>query len=124
LTIIKTTRSFVFGGFTNAQWSSHGGYKSDQNSFIFSLVNNEGPIVIPCTKQNCAIYCNIAYGPTFGDGHDIFIENNSNILGNSFANLGDSYKHSLFGLASLSAKTFLGGSEEFFTSEIEVYSNQ
>ena len=119
LTILKTTKSLVFGGFTNAQWSSHDGYKSDQNSFIFSLINNDdGPIVIPCTKQNCAIYCNIAYGPTFGDGHDLFIDNNSNILRKSFSNLGDSYTHPLFGLGSSSAKNFLGGSVEFSTSEI------
>ncbi len=39
LTIIKTVDNFVFGGYTEADWGSYF-YIYDQNSFIFSLVNN------------------------------------------------------------------------------------
>lgn len=121
LTVVKTKKNFIFGGYTDATWSHSSGYKTDKNSFIFSLVNDDNPACLPCTKPSCAIYCNIAHGPTFGDGHDIFIENNSNLFCNSYANLGDSYKHSLFGVDSKESKTFLAGSIEFQTKDIEVY---
>lgn len=69
LTLIRTTQSYVFGGYTEAPWSQKGGYVNDPNAFIFSLVNKENkPIFIPCSQPPNAIYCNSIYGPTFGGG--------------------------------------------------------
>lgn len=122
LTIIKTTNSFIFGGYAEEAWSSSDGYKTDDRAFIFSLVNREVPLKIPCSKNRCALYCHISCGPSFGDGCDIFTENNSNILPNSYANLGDSYKHPVYEFNSTEAKSFLAGTIEYRNSEIEVYS--
>lgn len=124
LVVVKTTDAFIFGGYTEAAWSQSGGYKKDKKAFIFSLENNDEPLVIPCVKSQCAIYCHVSYGPTFGDGHDLFIENESNIHGNSFSNLGVSYPHPLYALDSPDAKSFLAGSVDFRTSDIEVYTKQ
>ena len=124
LTIIKTTNSFIFGGYTEAAWSNSGGYKNDDKAFIFSLVNREGPLKIPCSKNRCAIYCHISCGPSFGDGCDIFTENYSNNFPNSYTNLGDSYKHPIYEYNSIETKCFLAGSVDFRNSDIEVYSKQ
>lgn len=123
LTIVKTTKGLIFGGYTEASWSHSDGFKEDKNAFVFSLVNRDGkPMRMMCEKKACAIFCHTDYGPTFGDGHDIFIENSANELGNSYANLGDSYKHPKYAYGSDEAKAFLGGSLDFKISDVEVYS--
>lgn len=125
LTIIKTKENCIFGGYTDVSWSHSGGFKEDKNAFIFSLVNRkERPIKIFCSKFQNAIFCHEGYGPTFGDGHDIFVENNSNTFTNSYSNIGESYKSSLIENGSGEAKTFLAGTVNFSTSDVEVYSNQ
>ena len=53
LTIIKTTQSYIFGGFTNIAWDSSNKSKIDHNAFIFSLVNKENkPIKIKFDSIN------------------------------------------------------------------------
>jgi hypothetical protein len=67
LTIIKSSNSNIFGGYTEAQWDSSGQIKSDLAAFIFSLENKENnPLKISIKNQNKAIYCNPKFGPTFG----------------------------------------------------------
>jgi hypothetical protein len=39
LMIIKTSDSYVFGGFTTKDWSQVSGFQADSNAFIFSLIN-------------------------------------------------------------------------------------
>ena len=126
LTIIKTKKgNYIFGGYTDACWSHSDGFKEDKNAFIFSLVNrNESQFKCLCSKFQTAIFCHKGYGPTFGDGHDIFIENNSNVFSNSHSNLGDSYKNAMYEYSSIEAKALLAGSINFSTSDVEVYSNQ
>jgi len=63
--IIKTTNGNVFGGYTEKSWSGKS-YKSDSNSFVFSLINiRNKPLKIKWSK-NLSIYCCQVYGPTFG----------------------------------------------------------
>jgi hypothetical protein len=40
LTIVETTKGFIFGGFTTAEWESSGIYHPDPHSFLVSV--NEG----------------------------------------------------------------------------------
>ena len=50
-TIIKSTNGKIFGGFTEAAWSSNGGFSSSSNSFIFSLVNRDGyGLIMKCVE--------------------------------------------------------------------------
>lgn len=39
LTIVKTTKGNVFGGYTEAAWSQAKSYSTDRNAYLFSLIN-------------------------------------------------------------------------------------
>ena len=124
VTIIKTTSNSVFGGFTSAKWTSFGGFTSDSNAFIFSLrrSGNSNKERLNVTYPNYAIYGYSPYGPTFGGGHDIFVIDSSNTNGNSYSNFGHGYqlpKNITYG--STEAKSYLAGSYNWKTTEIEVY---
>jgi len=73
--IVETTKGTVFGGFTDAAWSSSTGYSSSDLAFLFRL----RPSIKRYHKKNGnnnAIYRNSGYGPTFGNGHDLMIATN------------------------------------------------
>lgn len=40
LTVIKSSKSFIFGGFTTLDWSGNVTFKYDSNAFLFSLINS------------------------------------------------------------------------------------
>lgn len=66
LTIIKTTQSYIFGGYTSLQWDSISYWQLDPDSFIFSLVNKENtPIKIKhdSSSGNYSICCGATHGP-------------------------------------------------------------
>ena len=124
LTIIKSTNGNVFGGFTTKPCSGNGGYVNDPEAFIFSLINSKKtPMKFDCKNPQYAIYCHSAYGPTFGGGHDIYICNNSNTTQPSYSNFYDSYKNDQLKIthSTEEAKSFLAGSYNFLTTEIEVF---
>ena len=122
LTIVKTDNGFVFGGFTQAAWSSTSKYVFDKNAFIYSLVNeSDAPIKIECSQPEVAIYCSANYGPTFGTGHCFNICDHSNTNSLSYSNWSESYKHPTHASGSNEAKIFLAGSSYFQTAEIEVF---
>ena len=50
----------TFGGFVEVAWSTTNKYFTDNNAYIFSLVN----------KENLPFVINFSYLPTFGWGHD------------------------------------------------------
>ena len=113
LTVIKS-KKFIFGGFTTAKWNMN---KYDSNAFIFSLVNAYNiPVKMSIIYPEYAIYSTIDSGPLFGAGYDISLPNNSNItFGYSYINC--------YHLPSFvkDRSTFLAGSFEFLTDQIEVY---
>lgn len=41
LTLIKSNRGKVFGGFTTVSWKKNGGYQADEEAFIFSLTHRK-----------------------------------------------------------------------------------
>jgi hypothetical protein len=139
LTIIKSSNSNIFGGYTEAQWDSSGQIKSDPAAFIFSLENKENnPLKISIKNQYKAIYCNPKFGPTFGYeaiikknyqrnkfiiqlervgfsfNSDLSISDQSNLKTDSFSSLESSFKYDL-------NKQILAGSDYFQIDEIEVY---
>jgi hypothetical protein len=125
LTILKAAESeFVFGGFTTADWNSTGGYKSDPNAFIFSLINNDNkPLKIKAHPgyHDHAIRCDSKCGPSFGEGPDIHIGNKPS---GSYSNLGYSYAHPQYTYKSDEAQGFLAGSIHFQLDQIEVYQRE
>ena len=91
--LIKNNKDNIFGGFSSISWTSESGsWRSANGSFLFTLTNIHGtePTKFPNTQnQNNAIYLHINYGPTFGNGHDLYICNNYLTSNNSFTNFGN-----------------------------------
>ena len=85
LTLVKTTKKKIFGGFTPLNWENKPGfYKYDLNdeTFIFSINLMKKYNLI--NKEKGAIYCNSENGPNFG-GRDFCIDKNMR-KGDSYAN--------------------------------------
>ena len=126
LTLLKAKESkYVFGGYTEVTWESSNQWKCDPTSFIFSLTNKENrPVKMMTTDVDKSIYCSQRYGPTFGGGFDIFIDNNANVSMKSFSNLGWTYEHPEYACKTNEAQSFLAGSYKFQLDEVEVYAKQ
>ena len=123
LVIIKSSNGCVFGGYTQQNWSHSGAFKIDPNAFVFSMINlDNNPMVMKCHNPNYAVSCVNNFRPVFGN--DISVCDNSNVNTGSFSNLGHSYKHPQYVQRSNEAKSFLAGSYNFQTVEIEVYTKE
>jgi hypothetical protein len=125
LVIYKSTNGNVFGGYTEQNWSHSEDFKNDPNAFLFSFINQHNTKkVLKCTNPSTAIVADSEFGPVFGRGHDICICNNSNTNNKNFSNLGHTFKHPNYAYGSNEAKSFLAGSCNFLTKEIEVYTKE
>ena len=114
------------GHFTNAHGFffffpaiSNGAFRTDPNSFLFSLVNPSGlqptkMCLIP-GKKDPAIHCHSSYGPRFGLG-DLYIPNSPN-SSNCAVSLNNTYQLPL----GQNANTFLTGNQYFTLAEMEVF---
>ena len=100
-----------FGGFTEAKWDKSNGYKSSSAGFLFSLDNKE---IYYNKKNEYDIYCYSDKGPTFGGGHDLFIDDNCNRDNESFDNSNHSYD-------TYGKKYALAGTKYFYVEDYEVY---
>ena len=89
ITFIKTTAGKKIGGFTMLSWESTGGYRKDNDAFIFSLDTYQKFVQWRCFDN--AIYDNSGYGPTFGNGHDLYIANGCKSNQNNYCNSNFSY---------------------------------
>ena len=123
LVVIKSKNSNIFGGYTEADWSSDYQHKFDTNAFLFSLVNSYNTSVkMNIIKTQYAIYASSNYGPTFGEGHDLYVGSDGT---QGYSNLGYSYQLPSFlanyGVNSQQAQSFLAGSYNFPVVEVEVY---
>jgi hypothetical protein len=121
LTVIETTKGFVFGGFTPIAWDSYSGYKADssQSSFLFTVKNprgSEGRKFALASSAN-AIYCNSYYGPTFGYNHDIYIANGCNGNASSYTILGSAFTND----TGINGQQVFTGEQYFTVKEIEIF---
>ena len=125
LIIFKTNTGEVFGGYTPDGWSSsYSGYRNNNNAFLFNLTSDRK--ATPYYPQN-SIYSNSGHGPTFGGGHDIYLNNS---MDGGYFNVhsynsidGSSYRSStslkaLTGLNTTYTNQSFGAG---FITEIEVY---
>ncbi len=109
--LIETNNNFKFGGYTPLNFDESDQGKNDNNSFLFSITNNQ-----KYTKknQNDSIHCRknwIAFGR---DNYDLYFDNHLN-SGGLQSNNYTSYLNDL---------NLNGGNGEFITKEIEVYQVQ
>ena len=115
LTLIKTTKNKIFGGFTPLNWKNQGSGTMDETNqtFIFSLNLKKKYNMLK--KDGYAIYCTKRYGPNFGDC-DFDLKENMK-TGESYANSNCNYL-SNYNLELTGGK---GDHEDFETEELEVY---
>ena len=73
LTIGKTRKGFIFGGFTMIPWDSNGNYATDPYAFVFSLNQRKYFRTQDATNSSG---CQSQYGPKFGYSHAIEITDN------------------------------------------------
>ena len=119
LVLIRSTNGCVFGGYSNAAWSSNRNtYIPATSSFLFSVVNphNTPPFKLPPVASHTGtIYCSGSYMPTFGSGHDLHID--AEFGGGSSAHLPCSYQDVL----GRGGATFTGA-HSFTPADVEVWS--
>jgi hypothetical protein len=121
--VILTNKDFIFGGFTPISWDSSGLWKTDnsQQSFLFSVQDprNSDPRSFSLVNSSSyAIYCHSSYGPTFGNGHDIYVADDCNKNTNSGTYLGSSYRND----TGLNGNQVFTGEQQFQVKEIEIFS--
>ena len=81
LVLIETEEGGIVGGYSNRPWDSSGDYEEADKAFLFVLSGFD--ISSPCKmklyddEDNNAIYCDEDSGPTFGNGHDIIVDESS-----------------------------------------------
>ncbi|KAL9961700.1 hypothetical protein ACROYT_G030697 [Oculina patagonica] len=123
ITIIRKDQ-YVFGGYVDIPWDTSSSYGSSSNAFIFSFRNKEGlgPFKSMVKRSQYAIYRHSGYGPTFGNGHDIYIANNANSNTNSQAYFGNGNYY--FVPSGVQSKfTILAGTAYFTPDEVEIALN-
>ena len=134
LIVIKSSNGNVFGGYTEADWGSsyYGNSYSqyDSNAFIFSLINEYNfPLKMNVTNPYNSIQPS-GSGSIFGGYYfcysnrksDINIGEYSNKNNFSSTNPGNNYKlPSYLTLNVPSSQSYLAGSSQFQTVDIEAY---
>jgi hypothetical protein len=122
LTIILTTKGYMFGDFTPIMWDSSNAYKPDamKESFLFSLISPRGqePQKFALLNTSYAIHCGTSYGPTFGGNHDIHVSADADRNTSSYTNLGNGYVNT----TGINAQQVFTGEYNFQAKEIEVFS--
>jgi hypothetical protein len=121
LTIIKAN-GYLFGDYTPNSWSSSNTYVNDstKQSFIFTLTNPHSilPTKYCLARPECSIFCHPNCGPTFGSGHDIRINDQSNNNTSSYTEFPKGYSDST---GKGKGKVTFTGQRNFTVQEIEVF---
>jgi hypothetical protein len=121
LTLIETTKGFIFGGFTPIAWDCSNTNKPDSSgqSFLFSLKNsrNSEPRKFMLASGANAVYCRSLYGPCFSSNGDIGVFDNCNTSTSNCTNFGSSYVND----TGIDGKLVFTGAYNFTVKEIEVF---
>ena len=117
VSLIKTKKNRIFGGFTNAEWSDKEGVKRlyDNKAFLFSLDNMQKykilkpEVAIGCyPNENCLVYGNNA------DSAGVYLSRN-------FLNRKDSTENHKTRVYNVPSDYCLTGENNFEVEEVEVY---
>ncbi|MDB9961598.1 HYR domain-containing protein, partial [Oceanihabitans sp.] len=120
LVVVKTTDGFIFGGYNEGVWNGNlNNYTYNlSNNFLFS-VNNQTKHEPGGPGSQNSIYSNSNYGPTFGNGHDLYINTN---LSGGYTYLGYSYDCIVGTYNSNECRNYLAGSySSWQIEELEVW---
>ena len=127
LCLIKNNKDNIFGGFSSISWTSESGnYRPANGSFLFTLTNIHGtePTKFQNTQnQNNAIFLHLNYGPTFGNGYDLYICNNYLTSNNSYTNFGNNAYPDVLGRGkSIFTGEANNGNNKIIIKELEIFS--
>jgi hypothetical protein len=121
VTVIETTKDFIFGSFTPIAWDSTNSNKPDssERSFVFTLKNPRDSAArkFALKDPTCAIHCHSSRGPSFGGWNDIHIADVRNANTTSCTNLGCEYVND----TGISGTEVFTGERHFTAKEIEVF---
>ena len=106
---IETTKGYKFGGYTELQWDSNSGNKTDKSTFIFSFNNKEK---YTARNNNASIYCGSSEGPRFGYNWPEIYLNGSLNKGQSYSNSGNTF---------VLGRKLTNGEEYWDVKELEVH---
>ncbi len=122
LTLIKSRTNYTFGGFTSVPWSKKRGYKADSQAFLFTLTNpGNNPLKLMINSVETAVRHFPTYGPIFGTGSDLDIDDLSNKKTKNCMRFA-SYEFPAGRGGREGGRFVHGGADEYFqTSEIEVF---
>jgi hypothetical protein len=111
--VARTSAGKLIGGYTSIGWTGGGGFKTDNNAFLFSMSNNyrHG---LTGSNNNFAVYDVATHGPSMGGGWDIKVDGASGTTG-----LG--YTFSCRPGASPDCLTDFAGAAAFTYEELEVF---
>ena len=119
--LCKNEKGNIFGGYSSISWTSNDQYEYAEDTFLFTLTNNDGTEPAQYHIENCdnAVYHNPNYGPTFGDGHDFYISDNYLNNNDSYCSLNNSYPDELgYGNSIFSGDD---NTDNFKLKELEVF---
>jgi len=122
LVVARSAAGFLFGAYSgSATWGSTGAYTASEDAFVFRL---SGPGVAtpskhPLVQNPWTMYCHMGYGPTFGGGHDLCIQNAAGTNGTATSSMGHTYSQQAEGGAV--TVTTLAESNSFPVTDYEVF---
>jgi hypothetical protein len=121
VTLIRSTKGYVFGGFTPIAWDSSNSDKADSSelSFLFTIKNPRGEEFrrFSVINSSRAIGCWASSGPIFGDTYDIHVYNGCNATTSNFTSLGRAYAND----TGMNGQQIFTGEFNFAVEEIEVF---
>jgi hypothetical protein len=125
VTVVKSTKGFVFGGVTGVPWTSAGGAVATTKAFLFGIRTNgsrDAPdILLPTHNMSEAMFDSLDYGPSFGGKRDLAIANNAHVSTDSQSDLGFTYTLKGIAKGTSTARQYFAGSRHFQLEEIEVF---
>lgn len=118
VTLIKLLNGKLLGGYTKIGWTMNGTYYLYGDSFLFSL---SAVKKYPIGAGNYEVYHSSSYGPTFGSGHDIYVQSN---ITDGYCNFPTSYRINQLTTPNQPSWEELcgpGGNSSIKITELEVY---
>ena len=122
ITLIKSDKGYIFGGYTPFPWSMDYSYHSSPSSFLFTLTNIHGtqPTKFESKNDNKEVYHDASYGPTFGGGYDLAIYNDF-INSGSWSYFPSTYQDNLGKGKSIFTGDLNNSNTNFKLREIEIF---
>jgi len=108
----------ISGGFATKPWTGGAGYTHSDDGWLYSL--QPVPIKLTCSQPQYIQYSNPIFGPSFGDGHDLHIDNDMKSTNNYYSHPCSNFQKIVPEFDGTNDTT-LFGSYNFVVDEIEVF---